>query len=175
MKHEDRSALGIAYRAASRSVDPSTQNGAYLLNEIDGSLQGVMGTNSPVKGMEIDWEHAHKSEFMHHAEESAILSAATRGLSTRGATLYVPWYCCLRCARSIVGAKITRVVGHKELAAFSMQVNLKWRETTLAGLQVLTNAGIKCEWITGPVIAGPIMHAGKSWNPTLLEGTVNES
>lgn len=175
MKHEDRSALGIAYRAASRSLDPSTQNGSYLLTDIDGSLQGVTGHNVPVKGVEIDWNHPHKSEYLHHAEEHAILGAAKRGLSTIGATLYVPWYCCLRCARSIIGANIARVVGHKELMAFSSKSNPKWINTTMAGLELLANAGVNCEWITGPVVAAPIMHAGTSWNPTLLEGTISES
>lgn len=174
MKHDDRSALAIAYRSAALSVDPSTQNGAYLLNKIDGSYEGVTGRNAPVDGMDIDWTHPHKSEFMHHAEESAILGAAKRGLSTRGATMFVPWYCCLRCARAIVGAKIARVVGHKELFAFSIQTNPKWKDTTLAGLQLLSNVGIQCEWVTGPVMSGPILHAGMTWNPTLLQGTSND-
>jgi dCMP deaminase len=174
VKHEDRSALGIAYRAASRSVDPRTQNGAYILNEINGSLQGIVGQNSPVEGVDVDWDSPHKSEYLHHAEEHAILGAAKRGLSTLGATLYVPWYCCLRCARAIVGAKIARVVGHKELMAFSLEANPKWTTTTMAGLKLLSDAGVECEWITGPVVAGPIIHAGKSWNPTLLEGTTDE-
>lgn len=172
MKHEDRDALAVAYSAAARSLDPSTQNGSYLLTNVDGSLQGVTGHNIPIKGVEMDWDHPHKSEYLHHAEEHAILGAAKRGLSTIGATLYVPWYCCLRCARAIIGANIARVVGHKDLMAFSLKSNPKWTHTTMAGLELLANAGVKCDWVTGPVHSGPIMHAGVKWDPILLRKNI---
>jgi deoxycytidylate deaminase len=45
-----------------------------------------------------------------HAEMSAILDAARRGTSVRGATLFSTTFPCHNCAKHLVGAGITRVV-----------------------------------------------------------------
>jgi dCMP deaminase len=49
---------------------------------------------------------------MEHAERDAIYKAAFVGMQTEGATLYVPWFACADCARAIIAAGITRVVGN---------------------------------------------------------------
>lgn len=171
MIDDDRSALAIAYHAARLSTDPRTQVGAYLLNEVDGSYRGSLGHNFGVRGMAVNWEdHSHKADYVHHAEESAIHGAAVYGIKTWGATLYCPWSACLRCARAISGAKVRRVVGHRELMRFSAKVNPNWNASIAASLELLTNAGVVCEWIDGPIKAQPIRHAGFLWNPQTLQG-----
>ena len=45
-----------------------------------------------------------------HAEMAAIVDAAARGVSVRGATLYTTTYPCHNCARHIIAAGIGRVV-----------------------------------------------------------------
>jgi deoxycytidylate deaminase len=172
MIDDDRSALAIAYHAARLSPDPRTQVGAYVLNEVDGSYRGAIGRNYLVRGVSIDWnDSTQKNDYVHHAEEAAIYSACAHGIKTWGATLYCPWSACLRCARAISGAKVQRVVGHRDLMRFSGKVNPKWTATIAKSLQVLANAGVCCDWIDGPVRAGPILHAGFLWNPETLEGT----
>lgn len=168
MKHKDRSALAIAYHSARLSPDPRTQNGSYLLSETDLGLRGIIGRNKGVQGTDFDWHTPEKYELIHHAEEHAVLGAAAQGVQTWGSTLYVPWYACLRCARSIVGAKIARVVGHKDLMQWAADLNPSWVVPVAQGLAMLADAGITCEWITGPVNAPPIRHSGLIWDPMTL-------
>jgi deoxycytidylate deaminase len=166
---EDRSALAIAYHAARLAVDPRTQNGGYLVNDRDGVVRASIGHNMAVRGAEVEWDTENKYEVIHHAEEAAIHGAAVHGIATYGAFLYVPWYCCHRCARTIIGARVARVVGHRDLYEQSVKTNPSWINTITTGLQMLENAGIQCDWIEGPINAGPIRHAGHRWNPLTLE------
>ena len=45
-----------------------------------------------------------------HAEENAILYAASNGTSVEGATLYVTLSPCISCARLVLGSKISKVI-----------------------------------------------------------------
>ena len=45
-----------------------------------------------------------------HAEQNAIISAAVKGVSIKGGTLYVNTYPCSICARMIINAEIKRIV-----------------------------------------------------------------
>jgi len=171
MIDDDHSALAIAYHAARLSVDPRTQVGAYLLNSIDGSYRGAIGHNFGVRGAAVNWgDTGDKADYVHHAEEAAIHGAAVHGIKTWGATLYCPWSACLRCARAIIGAKISRVVAHRDLLRFSAEVNPSWTPSIASSLELLTRAGVVCDFVEGPINARPILHGGYSWNPITCEG-----
>jgi dCMP deaminase len=173
MLHDDRSALAISYHAARLSRDPRTQVGSYLLNKVDGSYRGSIGYNCEVRGIAVDWDNPRdKDNLVHHAEESAIHGSAAHGIKTWGSTLYCPWSACLRCARSIIGAKVQRIVGHRDLMRFSTEVNPKWTATIAESLEMLAGAGVTCDWVTGPVMAGPIRHAGYMWDPKTCTGGI---
>ncbi|MDD2421787.1 MAG: cytidine/deoxycytidylate deaminase family protein [Heliobacteriaceae bacterium] len=45
-----------------------------------------------------------------HAEQNAVIQAATYGVSVQGGTLYSTTYPCTMCARLIINAQISRVV-----------------------------------------------------------------
>ena len=45
-----------------------------------------------------------------HAEQNAIISAAVRGVSIKGGTLYTNTYPCSICARMLINAEIKRIV-----------------------------------------------------------------
>ncbi|MBS4054184.1 MAG: cytidine/deoxycytidylate deaminase family protein [Thermaerobacter sp.] len=45
-----------------------------------------------------------------HAEQNAIIQAASSGVSIRGGTLYTTHFPCVMCAKMIINAKIARVV-----------------------------------------------------------------
>jgi len=45
-----------------------------------------------------------------HAEQNALVQAATSGVDVRGATIYCTIQPCILCAKLIIGAGITRVV-----------------------------------------------------------------
>lgn len=164
--NDHRSALAVSYHMARLSADPRTQVGAFLTNDCDGSMRAALGHNHPVRGVLLDWDDpSSKDNYVHHAEEAAIHSAAVHGIKTWGATLYCPWSACLRCARAISGAKVARIIGHRDLMRFSAEVNPKWNKTIAQSLELLTEAGVQCDWIDGPVNAKPIRHAGYLWDP----------
>jgi dCMP deaminase len=52
-----------------------------------------------------------KYDFVEHAERAVIYKAAARGIPAAGGTLYCPWFACTDCARAIVMAGISEVVG----------------------------------------------------------------
>lgn len=171
MTDDDRSALAIAYHSARLSPDPRTQNGSYIINTVNGTTRGIIGRNIGVRGATFDWNTTEKYELIHHAEEHAVLGAGVQGMKTWGATLYVPWYACLRCARSIVGARVRRVVGHRELLRWATDLNPSWILPIAQGLELMASAGVQCDWLSGPIKAPPIRHSGYLWNPETLEGT----
>lgn len=45
-----------------------------------------------------------------HAEQNAIISAAVKGVSIKGGTLYVNTYPCSICTRMLINAEISRIV-----------------------------------------------------------------
>lgn len=45
-----------------------------------------------------------------HAEQNAIISAALKGVSIKGATLYVNTYPCSICTRMLINAEVKRIV-----------------------------------------------------------------
>lgn len=79
--------------------------------ELDGTAlikQALHDDGAPLKGSRV----TSLLEFgrIVHAEMSAILDAARRGISLQGATLYCTTFPCHMCARHIIAAGIKRVV-----------------------------------------------------------------
>jgi dCMP deaminase len=134
--------LALAYEyAKANSSDQRTQNGAVI---VDSATQEVisMGANRfpvGVKPLPERLQPEHKKSYLEHAERDAIFSALRLGKNTIGATMYVPWFACSDCAKAIIGAGITTVVGH--LAACS--VKTPWQDTIDIGLTLLQEANIK--------------------------------
>jgi dCMP deaminase len=96
--------------AVQHSHDPETQNGAVLATR----RQTIYAANCVPPGVA---RHEHrlrrpfKYDFIEHAERSVIYKAAATGIPTAGGVLYCPWFACTDCARAIVMAGISEVVG----------------------------------------------------------------
>jgi len=96
--------------AVQHSHDQETQNGAVLVT----SRQTIYAANCVPPGVA---RHEHrlsrpfKYDFVEHAERSVIYKAAATGIPTAGGILYCPWFACTDCARAIVMAGISEVVG----------------------------------------------------------------
>lgn len=163
----DRKYLGWAYRAAFYSPDPRTQNGALLVAHPfqRGGGKMMSGWNHGVHGATFDWNSSEKYELIHHAEESAILWAARDGVPTKDATLYVPWYACLRCARAIIGSGVRRVVGHHELIEWANGKNPSWADDIAEANRLLDDAGVTRDYLDGTFDADWIRHSGTRWSP----------
>jgi deoxycytidylate deaminase len=96
---------------ARQSQDPTTQTAAVII-AADGTWL-TAGMNRLTKGMKYDAQKvsgAEKYEYLHHAEELAIATAARRGLALQDATIALNWFPCAPCARMIVEAGIRTVL-----------------------------------------------------------------
>lgn len=129
--------------AAAESQDSRTQNGALLR-----ASSGVVVTSAnrfpPIVVTEARLERPHKYQFIEHAERGVIYAAAKAGISTENATLYCPWFACADCARAIILAGISRVVGHAKARHVSPE---RWAASMSAADQMLAECGIKIELI----------------------------
>jgi len=119
--------MGVAELASKRSKDPSTQNGACIVDPISNKILSV-GYNGLPEGLSDDgwntvkpntiepmlydyWEKPQKYDFAVHAEENAIFNATS---DLTNSTIYIysekGYPPCSRCARGIVQNNIMEVV-----------------------------------------------------------------
>lgn len=152
--------------AATLSQDPRTQNGAIIWDEEKNKIIGL-GVNRLPNNVEYKKERLErpaKYSWIEHAERDAIYDAAYNGFCTNGATMFVPWFSCCDCARSIIQAGIKRVVGHKQI--FEKYGSGSWDESIAIGNQMFLEAGIKTELYDGVVTNDvEIMLNGEVWKP----------
>lgn len=98
--------MGLAYAAAAKSKDPSTQVGAVIVDN-DRRIVSV-GFNGPPRG--VDDTNSYSSRELKllrvlHAEENAILFAGGRPMHA----IYVTHHPCAHCAAVIIQAGIRNV------------------------------------------------------------------
>lgn len=159
-----QSRLRDAYRLAYlNSDDPSTKNGAILLNRF-GQIIGS-GVNCFPRDVLLHADRLQrptKYAFMEHAERNAIFAAARQGESTDGGTLYCPWYACSDCARAIIQAGIVRVIGHKQMFDRTPE---HWKESIAFGNEMFREAGVEALQYDGLIGECTGLINGETWNP----------
>jgi dCMP deaminase len=161
-----RQALAVCYDFASKhSDDTSNQNAAmivgysprtgFVLRSIQANRipEGVTKTEERIK------QRPTKYAFMEHAERSVIYDCAKHGICTQGLTMICPWFACADCARAIVLAGITRVIGHKQRMEMTNlgrekvadTVQQRWTAEVSHGDQILQDAGIELVYFDGTI------------------------
>lgn len=161
--NDDELFLSLAYKEASKSPDPHTQNGAVIVNH---SREFAIGCNSFASGVSVTAERLVKPakyDWILHAEHVAVLNAAKTGFATKGATMYCPWFACTDCALAIAQSGIKCVVGH---SPFYEAANKTWEEKTNGGINILKEANVEMRWFGGKVShTKPVLVAGKLFCP----------
>lgn len=164
----DRTWLSYAYRvAADHSTDPSTQNGAVLVDfgiYQDGWAVCEDANRFPTGVIETPqrWERPLKYGYVEHAERNVIYKAAKHGYATENLTLYVPWFACSDCARAIIQAGIKNVVGHK--AIFDMTMD-RWKDSIAVAHGMLDEAGVKYRMADVTIGEVEVLFDGQLWRP----------
>lgn len=162
--------LLMAYKEATKSPDPSTQNGAVLIfHDLHGREQYYFGhTDYPegVKNKPERLERPMKYSFVEHAERKLVFEAARMGVfgcyNARDMLMVVPWFACADCARAIVDVGIKHVVGHKRMMDKTPD---HWKQSVEYGLAMMGEAGVKMELID-TILDGPeIRFNGELWRP----------
>ena len=108
--------MDLCNLAASWSKDRSTGVGAVIVD--DRNVLVSIGGNGFPRGINDDVDERHerpaKYSWTAHAEENAIVNAAGKGGGgTVGCKMYVNWYPCCPCARMIIQAGITELIGRE--------------------------------------------------------------
>ena len=138
--------MSIALLAAKRSKDPSTQVGSCIVTQ-DNRVIGI-GWNGMPKckhwlnndsllpwGKDSDNALENKYMYVVHSEPNAILHASE---SVKGCTMYLTWFPCNECAKTIVQSGISKLVYLHDTSA-------RYRESMKAARIMLDSADVVCE------------------------------
>ena len=157
--------LRLAYQEATKSPDPSTQNGAILVRPTGHPIKSTLAHNKfpdGVKYTDDRWERPLKYSMIEHAERGSLYAAARWGQSTHGLTMVCPWAACADCARGIIECGIVRLVTHQQAHDRSPE---RWRESIQIAFDMLDEAGVEVTYYDGVVGALPVRHTGEVWVP----------
>lgn len=124
---------------ASDSTDPRTQNGAVICAR-NGSFVAAANQIPPIEPHPARFERPAKYSYIEHAERHVIYLAARKGIATHDATMYCPWFACADCARAIILAGISRVVGHIKPRTLMTE---HWKQTVEIADIMLHEAGVE--------------------------------
>lgn len=107
--------MGVAFLAAQRSKDPSTQVGCCIVSQDNKILSmGYNGLPCGCSDDEFPWEKTEETPehwkyyYSTHSELNAILNY--RGGSLEGAKLYVTLFPCNECAKAIIQSGIRTLI-----------------------------------------------------------------
>lgn len=154
--------LKIAYSKAQKSTNPSTQNGAILVDDKGNIVLSAI--NSFPDGLKETQERQIKPlrhKFSVHAERNVLYQAARLGIKTKGLTMVCPWAACSDCAQAIIQTGIKRLVTHKQ--ALNRSGDLQ-KDIELA-FTMLREAGVKIIVFDGKIEVGRILRSGEFWEP----------
>jgi len=130
--------LKLAHEVASWSKDPSTKVGCVLVKD---KKVVSLGYNGLPAGVEDSLERLDNREIKYeitvHAEVNAVTTAALHGVSTNGATAYVTFHPCSRCAAVLINAGISTVV----VSAHTIDAD-RWLNSFRLAASLLNEAGI---------------------------------
>ena len=140
---------GTAAHTATKSKDRSTKVGAVIIGP-DEEVRST-GFNGFPRGVndDIDSRHERPEKYMwtEHAERNAIYNAARVGIPTNGATMvlnFCPWPC-TDCARGVIQAGISRVIGYKN-CPFPGKGE-QWEHNLSVAKTMLEEAGVEIIYI----------------------------
>lgn len=106
--------MELARHVAAWSSDPSRRVGCVVIGP--GRELRAVGYNDVPRGVAQDrqrLERPLKYTWVEHAERNAIYVAARAGISLDRATMYLPWFPCIECARAMIQAGITTLVANR--------------------------------------------------------------
>jgi len=157
-----RETFRSCYRyAATCSADDRTQNGSMLVKNTDILAMGA--NRYPSQMLRKDELRDDKYANIIHAEEDAIWKAArTTMIPLNGSLLWCVWAPCMRCARAIVSAGITRLTVHKQMHDRTPE---RWRGEIEQAVAYIENAGVEYIRVNGKVGDCTNLFDGKIWKP----------
>lgn len=139
----DQYFMTMAYLVAMKSKDPSTKVGAVIVGP-NKEIRST-GYNGLPRGLEDKterYDRPMKYNILNHAEENAILHCSRIGVSAYDCTIYVPWFPCSLCAKSIIQSGITTIVYHSKWPG-NHNKDSKWNASMEISKEMFNEVGIK--------------------------------
>lgn len=134
-----------AHYARYCSHDERTQNGAVL---VAGTRAVASANVYPLAAWSRYGVPPDKYDYIEHAERGVIYKAAQAGYTTSGSTLYVVWFACPDCARAIIAAGVSTVVGSLHARVATPE---RWEKAVARGESMLRDAGVNTRWLAEKV------------------------
>lgn len=156
----DKKWLLWAYHVATHSPDPSTHNGAVVVDHTGEKIASAC--NDMTDGVEAIAERLERPAkylWIEHAERAALHKAHL--LSRRRVhKIYSPWAACADCARAISASGIKFMVRHKEAMEMAGELGGRWTESVRVGDEILRANQVRIvEW--SGVLGVEVLRDGK--------------
>lgn len=153
-----------AYKAAQMSRDPSTQNGAFLVDDAGHVLADDYNRfPEGIKETLERWDRSVKLKWIEHAERNVCYAAAKLGVETKSLIMVCPWAACMDCARAIIQCGIKALVTHKQAHDRTPE---RWKADVDEALGMLREAGVEIVYYDGEIGGvGEVRHSGQIWTP----------
>ncbi len=155
--------LRLAYDQARKSLDPSTQVGAVIINPERGAI--ALSYNQFTRGTQATEERLNDSTTKYlltvHAEVVAICDAAFKGAAIDGGHMYCTWQPCFNCAIFLGHAGIKQLVYHQ----LPEHIRPDWQIDQREGAMVLSQMGVVQKAVTDRLGFEPIRFRGVLLQP----------
>ena len=141
--------MELTKHIASWSKDKSKKCGAVIVDSENRIVS--VGYNGFPSGADdtIEERHERPAKYMYteHAERNAIYNAARIGVTTKGCTMFIMWFPCADCGRSIIQSGISKLV------CYAPDFNTpRWGEQFRVSAEMLVESGITLEYYTDDTI-----------------------
>ena len=155
--------LKIAYSEAKKSTNPSTQNGAILVDDKGRVIVATPNTfpERIAENIERQQNKPTRKKYSVHAERNVIYKAARLGIKTEGLTMVCPWAACGDCAQAIIQAGIKKLVVHKQ----ALERSDHWKEDIDFAFAMLREAKVEIVIFDGKIGADKILRREEFWEP----------
>lgn len=138
--------LDVCRLISTWSKDPSTKTGCTVV-DADGNIVST-GYNGFARGV-FDGPGRYalrevKYRFVVHCDTNAMYSAARRGVSLQGCTMYLTGPPCCECVKGIIQVGIVRVVWPEDNAfEKDAATQARWRDSIFAADTMAKEAGVE--------------------------------
>jgi len=135
--------IKLAHEVAEWSKDPSTKVGCVLVKNKRVISTGYNGFPKNISdSFDRLMDREQKYEMTVHAEINAITTAALHGVSTEGASAYITFNPCSRCAAVLINAGVDSVY-----VSTANDIPTRWLENFILASKMLAEAGVEYKTI----------------------------
>lgn len=144
-KKWDRTCMELAYLVSEHSTCLRRKVGAVIAKDnriiatgFNGSPEGIDHCTTCMRDeLKVPSGQRHELSMAVHAEMNAIIQCALHGVSPEGATIYITVTPCSMCLKSLINARIKRIVIDKDI--YPDDLTRKLLEQSNIELDVLTS------------------------------------